>query len=79
MGTTAAKSGPTGVTGRHLPDAADLRKDEAPPIVIRVDSGSTTSFDWLDALIGALAAAGVALAVGGLFVARHHHVPTAAR
>ena len=79
MGTNAAT--PAGVTGRpdgRLPDAADLRKDEAPPIVISVDRSSTESFDWLDALIGALAAAGVALAVGGVLVARYH-VPSPAR
>jgi hypothetical protein len=80
MGTKAAT--PTGVTGRPdgrtLPDAADLRKGEAPPIVISVDKSSTGSFDWLDALIGALAAAGVALAVGGVLVARYH-APSPAR
>ena len=83
MGTTTAQSEPTGVTGRPdgrtVPDAADLRKAEAPPIVISVDRSGTASFNWLDAFIGALAAAGVALAVGGLLVARHHQVPTAAR
>jgi hypothetical protein len=86
MGTNATT--PAGVTGRPdgrtLPDAADIRRDDAPPIVIRpivisADRSSTGSFDWFDALIGALAAAGVALAVGGLLVARHHHVPTPAR
>jgi hypothetical protein len=73
MGTNAAT--PTGVTGRpygRLPDAADLRKDDAPPIVISVDRSSTRSFDWLDALIGGLVTAGVALAVGGLLIARQH-------
>lgn len=73
---------PTGVTGRpdgrQLPDAADLRKDEAPPIVVYVDRESTASFDWLDALIGALATAGVALAVAGLLVVRQHS-PSLAR
>jgi hypothetical protein len=76
MGTTTAQSEPTGVTGRPdgrtVPDAADLRKADAPPIVIRVDRSSTASFDWLDALIGGLVTAGVALAVGGLLIARQH-------
>jgi len=80
MGTIAVSQ--TGVTGRpdgrQLPDAADLRTGEAPPIVISVDRNSTGSFDWLDALIGALAATGVALAVGGVLVARYH-VPSPAR
>jgi hypothetical protein len=80
LGTVAIT--PTGVTGRpdgrSLPDAADLRTGEAPPIVISVDRSSTGSFDWLDALIGALAATGVALAVGGVIVARYH-VPSPAR
>jgi hypothetical protein len=80
LGTNPAL--PTGVTGRPdgrtLPDAADLGKGEAPPIVISVDKSSTGSFDWLDALVGALAAAGVALAVGGVLVARYH-VPSPSR
>ena len=45
---------------------------------IAKDRSSTGSFDWLDALIGALAAAGVALAICGVLVARYH-VPSPAR
>ena len=79
VATNAATT--TGVTGRpdgrDLPDSADVSRGESPPIIV-VDRSSTGSFDWLDALIGALAAAGVALAVGGVLVARYH-VPSPAR
>ncbi len=79
MATNAATT--TGITGRpdgrDLPDSADVSRGESPPTIV-VDRSSTGSFDWLDALIGALAAAGVALAVGGVLVARYH-VPSPAR
>jgi hypothetical protein len=80
--TRGASSEGTGVTGgrpdgRTLPDAADLGT-AGTPTVIYVDRESTTSFVWLDALIGGLVVAGVALAVGGLLVVRGHS-PTLAR
>ena len=77
----ARSTEPTVVTGRPdgrtLPDAVDARTAN-PPVVIRTNASDTTSFDWLAALIGALAVAGVALAVGGLLIVRHHS-PTPAR
>jgi hypothetical protein len=48
------------------------------PVVIRIDEGRTTSFDWLAALIGGLAVGGLALAAGGVLVLRHHG-PTPSR
>jgi hypothetical protein len=48
------------------------------PVVIRIDEGRTTSFDWLAALIGGLAVGGLALAAGGVLVL-HHHGPTPSR
>lgn len=63
--------------GRLVPDAVDAR-NAGTPVVIRIDEGGTTSFDWLAALIGALAVGGLALATGGLLVLRHHG-PTPAR
>jgi hypothetical protein len=63
--------------GRSLPDAVDAGTAN-PPVIIRVNESGTTSFDWLSALIGGLTAAGVALAVGGMLVVRHHG-PTPAR
>jgi hypothetical protein len=63
--------------GRTVPDAVDARTAN-PPVVIRANETGTTSFDWLAALIGGLAVAGVALAVGGMLVARNHG-PTPAR
>ena len=81
LSTPRASSETSGVTGRPdgrtLPDAADLRTADT-PTVIYVDRESTASFDWLDALIGGLVVAGVALAVGGLLVVRQHS-PTLAR
>jgi hypothetical protein len=78
---SASSTEPTAVTGRPdgrtLPDAVDARTAN-PPVVIGMNEGETTSFDWLAALIGGLAVAGVALAVGGTLVARHHG-PTPAR
>jgi hypothetical protein len=73
---------PTAVSGRPdgrtLPDAVDVRTAK-PPVVIRVNARDTTSFDWLAALIGALTVAGVALAAGGLLIARHHNPTPASR
>jgi hypothetical protein len=73
---------PTAVSGRPdgrtLPDAVDARTAK-PPVVIRVNASDTTSFDWLAALIGALAVAGVALAAGGLLIVRHHSPTPAGR
>jgi len=69
------------VTGRPdsrlVPDAVDAR-NAFPPVVIGMDGRGTISFDWLSALIGGLAVGGLALAVGGLLVLRHHG-PTPAR
>ncbi len=79
--TPGASSEPAVVTGRPdgrtVPDAVDAR-NAGTPVVIRIDEGRTTSFDWLAALIGALAVGGLALATGGLLVLRHHG-PTPAR
>ena len=73
---------PTAVSGRPdgrtLPDAVDARTAK-PPVVIRVNASDTTSFDWLAALIGALAVAGVALAAGGLLIVRQHNPTPASR
>ena len=63
--------------GRTLPDAVDARTAN-PPVVVRMNESDTTSFDWLAALIGGLAVAGVALAIGGMLIARQHS-PTPAR
>ena len=79
--TPGASSEPPVVTGRpdgrHVPDGVDARK-AVTPVVITTDESGTTSFDWLAALIGGLTVAGLALAVGGLLVVRHH-MPTPAR
>jgi hypothetical protein len=73
--TPGSSTEPTVITGRPdgrtLPDAVDARTTN-PPIIVRVNQQGTTSFDWLAALIGALAVAGVALAVGGMIVFRRH-------
>jgi hypothetical protein len=63
--------------GRTLPDAVDASTATAPVLIRTIDSG-TPSFDWLAALIGALAVGGVALAIGGILVARQHS-PSPAR
>jgi hypothetical protein len=79
--TPGSLSEPAIVTGRSdgrlVPDAVDAR-NAVTPVVVRVDDGATTSFDWLAALIGGLVVAGVALAMGGLLVLRRHG-PTFAR
>ena len=64
--------------GRTLPDAVDARTAN-PPVVIRMNASDTTSFDWLAALIGGLAVAGVALAAGGLLIIRQHNPTPASR
>ena len=64
--------------GRSVPDSVDAR-NAVTPVVIRTDVNRTTSFDWLAALIGALAVAGVALAAGGLLIIRQHNPTPASR
>lgn len=79
--TPGASSEPAVVSdrpdGRLVPDGVDAR-NAGTPVVIPVDEGSTTSFDWLAALIGGLAVGGLALAMAGLLLVRHHG-PTPAR
>ena len=79
--TPGASSEPAVVTGRPdgrtVSDAVDAR-NVGTPVVIRIDEGRTTSFDWLAALVGGLAVGGLALAMGGLLVLRHRG-PTPAR
>jgi hypothetical protein len=73
--TPGASSEPAVVTGRPdgrtVPDSVDAR-NAGTPVVIRIDNGGTTSFDWLAALIGGLAVGGLVLVTGGLIVLRHH-------
>ena len=80
--TPGSLTEPTAVNGRldgrTLPDAVDARTAN-PPVVIRVNGSDTTSFDWLAALIGGLAVAGVALAFGGLLIIRQHSPTPASR
>jgi len=80
--TPGSSTEPTVVTGRSdgrtLPDAVDARTAN-PPVIIRTNERGTTSFDWLAALIGALAVAGVALAAGGLLIIRQHNPTPASR
>jgi len=79
LGSATASTAVSGrPDGRTLPDAVDARTAK-PPVVIRVNASDTTSFDWLAALIGALAVAGVALAAGGLLIIRQHNPTPASR
>jgi hypothetical protein len=48
---------------RHVPDAADV-----PPVVVRIEPQPRDGFDWSAALLGAGAAAGLALVLAGSLV-----------
>jgi hypothetical protein len=59
----ATKAGAPETSRRHLPDAADV-----PPVVVRIEPQPRDGFDWSAALLGAGAAAGLALVLAGSLV-----------
>ena len=64
VGAVEASNAATRATRqRHLPDSADV-----PPVVVRIVPQPRDGFDWSAALLGAGAAAGLALVLTGSLV-----------
>lgn len=62
-GVQATNTGAPAASGRHLPDSADVT-----PVIVRIEPQPREGFDWSAALLGAGAAAGLALVLTGSLV-----------